>query len=572
MIDKIIKNKFFVFFLFSLLAVILTWPLIIKLNAFYPFAYGSDAEFFIWDIWHFKHLVFDLKQNPFGCLDTVFYPIGFNNAATGYENLINKIPALIFWPIFKNPLIIYNLLIILNLAFASWTTFLLVLYLTKNKKIAFLCGIIFGFSPYMLARSLGHLNLLTTGWIPLFVLYFLKLWQAKKIKDAVLAALFFLCVSLSSWYYSIFILLFIFIFLLYYFLTTRKSLLNFILSKPFLIFVLLAIFLTGLVVSPFLKTIIQKEALPPAKISPSLYSAFILSYILPLPLSLIGKWVPREEFISLSENYLESTTFLGFLEIILLLYFLKNYHRHKLNKASIWLFVGLIFFVFSLGPFLKPSQIILPYSFLSHLPIFSFLRAVSRYSLMVMLSLTIICAYSLNIVFQKTNSKRKNLIFGSLIFLFLLERAIFPAPLKKADVHHFYQEIRQDQEDYAILETPFNSFLDRHDFNFYQAIHQKKIVFGSLQDPVTRNPKTYQFIDSNIFIKSLFCYSQAPNIESLPNSNELLKILAQTKIRYIIIHKNKLKSCPKVESWLPNYLNILKPYFEDNLIKAYKTF
>jgi len=424
----------------------------------------------------------------------------------------------------------------------------------------------------MLARSLGHLDILSTGWILLFIIYFLKLWENKKIKDALLTAFFFFCTVLSAWYYAIFAFLFILLFLIYQFLTSRSSLVSFIFARPFLIFVFLSIFSSGLFALPFLKAIVSGEAPSPPQTHFKIYSAFILNYILPSPLSLIGRWTPKDVYIFFTENYLESTVFLGFLEIIILLYFLKNYHRQKLYEVGLWLFTGFIFFIFSLGSYLKPLEIALPYSLFYQLPIFSFIRASARYSLMVILSLTVICSYVLKKLSPiiKSNKKR-NIVFIILLFLLFLERIIYPYPLRKIDISSFYQNLRQEKGDFAVLNIPFNPYPNRDEFNFLQTIHQKNIVMGFVPNPASWNPRVFRFINQHPFLKSQFCQS-TPELQNLPQLEKTFQDLAQIKIKYIIIHKDSLRKCSSVKKWLFDYFSEASPYFEDETIKVYKTF
>ncbi|MFZ2358938.1 MAG: hypothetical protein WA040_06305 [Anaerolineae bacterium] len=91
---------------------------------------------------------------------------------------------------------------------------------------AFLAGVIFAFSPYHFAHTLGHLQLIALQWIPFYVLYLLRgldgqvasgRWQvaggregaARSLaNDAFKAGLFLILVGLVDWYYVMYCLLF----------------------------------------------------------------------------------------------------------------------------------------------------------------------------------------------------------------------------------------------------------------------------------------------------------------------------------------------------------------------------
>ena len=65
-----------VLLLFTLLAVILTWPLALNFTT-HVVGDGSDDPALTWNIWWFKHALLDLQVSPL-TTDFMFYPIGIN--------------------------------------------------------------------------------------------------------------------------------------------------------------------------------------------------------------------------------------------------------------------------------------------------------------------------------------------------------------------------------------------------------------------------------------------------------------------------------------------------------------
>lgn len=72
-------------------------------------------------------------------------------------------------------LVSYNLCAIYLSALSAWSAYFLCRYLTKQYFVALVGGVLFGFSTYQIGQELGgHLNLLATGVLPLFVLLIIK--------------------------------------------------------------------------------------------------------------------------------------------------------------------------------------------------------------------------------------------------------------------------------------------------------------------------------------------------------------------------------------------------------------
>jgi hypothetical protein len=65
--------------LYSLLAVLLTWPLILHLTTHVPGVpqWAFDESTFVWNIWHFKHALIDNLQSPLHS-ELIWFPLGID--------------------------------------------------------------------------------------------------------------------------------------------------------------------------------------------------------------------------------------------------------------------------------------------------------------------------------------------------------------------------------------------------------------------------------------------------------------------------------------------------------------
>ncbi|MBN2371112.1 MAG: hypothetical protein JXO72_11570, partial [Vicinamibacteria bacterium] len=77
--------------------------------------------------------------------------------------------ALPFRLLIDDPVPLYNLAVLLALAFGGWTFHALVRDLTDNRTAGLLAGILAAFCSHQIYH-VYHLNLLTIGWLALFLL------------------------------------------------------------------------------------------------------------------------------------------------------------------------------------------------------------------------------------------------------------------------------------------------------------------------------------------------------------------------------------------------------------------
>ncbi|MBO0706840.1 MAG: hypothetical protein J2P44_00650 [Candidatus Dormibacteraeota bacterium] len=106
-------------------------------------------------IWFISWVPFALGhgQNPFFS-DYLQHPAGVNLL----WNTSIPLLGLVLWPVTATwgPVVAYNLMITLAPAFSAWAAFLLFRRFVSSSLGAWLGGLLYGFSPYVVAQSLGH--------------------------------------------------------------------------------------------------------------------------------------------------------------------------------------------------------------------------------------------------------------------------------------------------------------------------------------------------------------------------------------------------------------------------------
>ena len=122
-------------------------------------------------VWFLRWIPFALghAQNPL--LST------YLNAPHGVNSMWNAsmpLAALATWPFTSTlgPIFSYNLLVTLAVALSAWCAFLAARRYVESPLAAALAGLLYGFSPYMIAQSQGHLHVTLAFIPPLMLLIF----------------------------------------------------------------------------------------------------------------------------------------------------------------------------------------------------------------------------------------------------------------------------------------------------------------------------------------------------------------------------------------------------------------
>lgn len=132
---------------------------------------GSGTEDIGIIVWFLRWLPFALGhgENP---LFTTYL-----NAPDGVNSMWNAsmpVAGLAMWPFTSSfgPIFSYNLLVTLAVALSAWCAFLAARRYVESPLAAALAGLLYGFSPYMIAQSQGHLHVTLAFVPPLMLLVF----------------------------------------------------------------------------------------------------------------------------------------------------------------------------------------------------------------------------------------------------------------------------------------------------------------------------------------------------------------------------------------------------------------
>jgi hypothetical protein len=107
-----------------------------------------------------------------------------------------------FRPFVRDPVALVDLAAIVALAFGGWAFHALAHAVTGNRWAGLLCGVVAAFNSHQM-RHVYHLNLLTTGWLALFLLGLHRTVERPRASSAALAAVGFALSAQSSGYYGV---------------------------------------------------------------------------------------------------------------------------------------------------------------------------------------------------------------------------------------------------------------------------------------------------------------------------------------------------------------------------------
>lgn len=408
-----------IFILFFILSFWFTKAPITHLDSMAP--QGGDPFLVTW-IWSWE--MHQLPINPLTVFDAnIFAP--FKNTLAFTEHMFGSL--LLAWPlflIFKNIVLVYNLICHLTFAIGGLGMYLLAYYLTKNRAASFIAAFIYAFAPYKI-NHLEHINL-SGLWLPYFLLYTQKMFARFSWPNALLFLGFSLLVFLNAMQYFLF-LPFVFIFLaIAHWQSDSWALLKrnwFKITVIFLIFSAVVVIFT----KPYFE-IRQEFGLERAinnieGLSPDLIDYFISPFFY------------RIFYPAFFPEWAIGPGIFVWLLLITSLVFL--FRRHAIDRRLVaYSTFGLLALLCSLGYYLQftraeTSGLFGPWAIFYHLlPGFGSIRAVGRYSIFFLLAASIIIALGLKEFFliKQKNNLPKIFITSVALFILLFVEFSFTTP------------------------------------------------------------------------------------------------------------------------------------------------
>ena len=406
------------------LALVFTYPLASHFGTHHVGEVGGDAKAYLWNYWWVEKALFELGTSPFETKQ-IFYPVGIGLSL----HTLASLQGLLVAPLEKlvGPVRAPNLLILWTFVASALATYALARRVGATQGGAFLAGIAFAFCPYRLARLAGHYDLLGTEWIPLYVLLLIELCERPR-QYWPLAALTGLVAALCG-YTALSYLVFLGLFTLLWLGYRREQAL---LARVLVVGLVVLALMAPLLLQVF--SDLSDWSYPPYP-GADRYVADIAAFVVPPPQQTIFG------VRAFADNLTETTVFPGFLLLVLA----ALGWRHRF-----WALAALFFFVLSLGSSLHiagaDTGLPLPFWLISKTPLLENLRAPSRFTIMMMLSLAMMMAL------RWSPKKRWPTALAAVVLV--AEYLAIPTPLFRAETHEVYAELARDPSDATVVEIP----------------------------------------------------------------------------------------------------------------------
>jgi hypothetical protein len=531
------RRHLIVLALYTLLSVLLTWPLTANIAIHVPGAptWAFDEATFVWNIWQFKHAVVDNLTTPLHS-DLIYYPLGIDLILYTYNfyHVLASLPLALA----TNLVVASNVSLLVSAVLSGYGTWLLVRSLLLRWERAsssaivevapFLAGLVFAFaSNRAVYAALGHYDMVTTQWIPFYALMLLRSLDAavtapQRRRAAALAGLFFAFNGLAEMITALFLAIFTLIVLLTYPSgeAGARSQQRVALFTP-------RVALPALLITGAVAFVVWSPALIPILIQ-FLTDDFSLKgwgEAIPLSVDLLGWFTPTalhpifggdlvQELRRVQLRALEmgvtgfrdiNTVFLGWMTLAVAVIGALAFRR----RVRLWIWTAVVFGLFTLGPFLQingefrfdmdgvEATFPLPYGLLHYLPIIKANRAPNRNSVVLMLALAVLVGYGVywgwnkltawNARQGRTNAALAYAAAGVLAVALVFEHLAVPLPLSDFRIPSVYGQIAADPRPVSVLQVPLgwrNSFgvfgPEQTLLQYYQSAHGKPMLGGNI--------------------------------------------------------------------------------------------
>jgi hypothetical protein len=410
---------FVAFFIFFLLAIYITYPLIFNMGSLVT---GQGDELVI--AWIQNWVIHALSTNPFALFEANLYFPYHSTLAYSDLFLTSSILSIIPLKLIGEPIAAVNFTLISSLVLFGFSIYLLCFYITRDFLSSFIAGVLVIFSPAVLDKTI-HLQILSIQWVPLAILFFLIFIKNQKTKFLAISLLFFLLQTYNSFLPGYFILFsYLIIFLYSWFIDKKKT--KRLITKKNILFFTLSFALIIPIALPYYS--VSKEFAYTRDIRDAIHFAIQPEDLLyPGATTRLKDYLLSLPFNQFSQNGEFKPGYLGFVFSLLCVfafyYFIKNLKKNGLYITS-FITTALAGLILSLGPVLHlgrqtihdPFPIVLPYTLFYYiLPGFQGFRNSARWEMLFILMIVVVIALTLHNLL-----KRYSLVKRVAIYLLLL--------------------------------------------------------------------------------------------------------------------------------------------------------
>lgn len=472
-----------IYIAFFFLTIGFSYPAIVQLST-HAIGYQGDIWQYPLNLFFFRERILE-GRDPY-YTDFIFHPAGTSLLLHNYTELHDAV-ALLLHPIL-NDLAASNFLILASTFLTAIGTYKLALELYPNRLGAAFAAIAFAFCPNRMFRTFSQVHMALTQWFPFAFYSLLKLARASGAKLPAtryvwLIAIFSVLTCYTNYYFAVYLAIAIALILL-----SGMALVHewrtWLLWKRLLLTAAIAVVLLAPIARRFWidqheNAVYEFEDVGFA----AQKSADLSDYVK------VGTMNPLIKK-TLAGTFLQARSINTTGWVVLAFAFCGIYFawKNRQNDLKIFFFLGIVFCVLSLGPYLQVGKqwtLLLPDYFLMKLPVISHVRFPARFSVLVALPLALLAGYAVSVFFSRLEKGKQKAFAGVSCGLLLLELCPAPIPMKAFDPPAIFGQIAREPYE-CMLTIPYFPGVGKYTDNMrYILAHHKKIMEGK----IARTPK-----------------------------------------------------------------------------------
>ena len=533
----------------SVLAAVMTWPLVTDISRLGRTANSGDARYAVWNVAWVANALLEYPTHLYDA--NIFHPHE-HTLAYSEANIGAGLIALPAWAATRNPFTAHNLVVLFSFASSFVAMFLLVRRLVGDVLAAATAAVLYAFCPYLFAHT-AHIQLLLAFGVPLSMLALHQLVDEPRPIRGVWLGLALTAAALSCAYYGIFAALMVGLGTFYYAFARRAW-------RDFRYWTAIAIGAAvslGIVVPFFLPYLaIQEETGFARSLNDArAYAATLASYLASgarahrWMLPIIGRWggeVLFPGFFALA---------FGAVGAMSVLRGTREHSAAQPNRdretALFYGAIGVISFWATLGP-AAGLYTVLYYA----LPVFSFLRAPGRMGIVVMLCLALFAAYGVRLL--RETFRRQSLAVGL--------GACIVALVELHQVPFDWRVERPFPRPYTILATLPRGAVTEFPF------HHQRIDFHLHTTPMLRSTVHWQPLVNGYSDHIPRDFREiAPRLASFP-SRDAFAVMRERRVRYFTIDRARYgeATAADVEARLAEFQSYVKLIADEDRVALYE--
>ena len=186
-------------------ALAFNWPLPLHLGTRLTGPITGDTGVYVWNVWLFRHEIVAHGRFPLFTMEILSLTPPVDLSLHNYTLFANLLafPLIPLFGVTATFNVVYLALVVLT----AWAMFLLARTIVGRTGEAWLAGLLFGFSPAIVARSEAHFSLVAAAPLPIFTLLLVHADRHRDVRYAAAAGLAAAWAATCDVYYGIFCVL-----------------------------------------------------------------------------------------------------------------------------------------------------------------------------------------------------------------------------------------------------------------------------------------------------------------------------------------------------------------------------